>query len=72
MVEQGTHKPLVTGSNPVSATNELASDPGHRPGRSVFGLGDVALWDSRFQATFELNNWAASGVSFVKGPSRGP
>ena len=39
VVEQGTHKPLVTGPNPVSATSDSISDPGQRPGRSVFGLG---------------------------------
>ena len=33
MVEQGTHKPLVTGSNPVSATNDRLQRPGRLPGR---------------------------------------
>jgi hypothetical protein len=32
VVEQGTHKPLVTGSNPVSATNDTHRGPGLVPG----------------------------------------
>ena len=36
VVEQGTHKPLVTGSNPVSATNDRHPRPGPAPGPSSF------------------------------------
>ncbi len=56
VVEQGTHKPLVTGSNPVSATNDLTT-------------ARAALGPSHLPATMDRPAWPGRRPS---GPSAPP